>query len=178
MKKDGFLEYASIRTTRKKYIATHFISTMIMCFLMIFVVNVFGVVFSCNIADLTSSDKMPTLSGYILGQMQMEAPAFFGVIWALYKAFIFTLICLFAQIIALYIDNLFLALCAPAAYVILENFFTAILRIERYSLTTTFVLNRLSPTAMSMWNLMISIAVFIVIIVLTYKVLKHRHEKK
>ena len=40
MKKDGFLEYVSLRISKKKYIKTHFMSTMMMCFFMIFFVNI------------------------------------------------------------------------------------------------------------------------------------------
>lgn len=177
MKKTNFLEYVSLRISKKTYIKTYFGAIMVMCFSMIFLVNFVGVLFSYSIAQVTSSEIRPTLEGYILGQMQMDNPILFGIVWSLHKAFVGTMICLFAQIIALYVENFFLALCVPFVYVILENFFTSILGLSRYSLTTTFVLNRLKPTAMSVGNLIIAISVFFVIINIARIVLRGYYEK-
>lgn len=168
MKKDSFLEYASLRISKKKYIAYHFAATVTMCFFMIFIVNMVGVLFSCTIANITSSDTAPTLEKYILGQLQMNHPLVFGLVWSFQKAFIGMMICLFAQIIALYVENLFLALCIPFVYVLLENFLTSILRLSRFSLSTTFILNRLKPSVMSIENIVISIVIFAFVIVCMY----------
>ena len=107
----------------------------------------------------------------------MSKPILFGLIWSLHKAFVGALICLFAQIIALYMDNLFLAICGPYVYLLLENFVTGILRIPRFSIWTVFALNRLSPDAMTVFYSGFSLLVFIAVIRLTYVTLNRRCEK-
>lgn len=177
MKKDHFLDYASLRIKRSKYIAACFAANLILCFLMVFLVNSIGVIFSARIANVITINDARTLADYPLGLMQMNAPIAFGFLWSAYKGFIGTLICLFAQIIALYVDNLFLALCLPFVYVALENFLTGILQIPQYSLTTAFNLNRLKPAVMTVSNLAIGITIFIAVILVTWIILRGRYEK-
>ncbi|SKA78521.1 hypothetical protein SAMN05428976_10389 [Clostridium sp. USBA 49] len=178
MKKDNFLEYVPLRMSKGKYLFIQITSSIIMCFTMVFLVNVVGVTFSNVIADVIEVGDKPTLMGYLLGEMQMVNPIAFGIIWSLQKAFIGILICLFAQISALYIENLFLALLTPFVYVLLENFFTSILGLSKYSLTTTFVLNRLKPDAMKFSNICMGILVFITIIIITWVVLRGSYERE
>lgn len=177
MKKDGFLEYASVRTSKKNYVMTCFQASMAVCFLMVFLVNIIAVIFSCCVATIDPSGPQKSLALYVLGYMQMSEPILFGVIWSLHKAFVGALICLFAQIIALYVDNLFLALCGPYVYLMLENFVTGVLRIPRFSIWTVFALNRLSPDAMTVFYSGFSLLVFMAIIRLTYVTLNRRCEK-
>ncbi|MDO4764822.1 MAG: hypothetical protein Q4A29_02090 [Eubacteriales bacterium] len=178
MKKDRFLDYVSLRMSKKRYIFSHFAATMFMCFFMIFFVNMIGVIFSCSIASITISANAPTLKDYILGQLQMSNPLIFGIIWSFQKALIGSAICLFAQITALYVENLFLALCLPFVYVLLENFFTSILSLSQFSLTTTFILNRLKPSAMSMGNIVISVAIFLFITLIIFFSLRGYYGRK
>lgn len=178
IKKNGFLEYASLRISKKKYLCSHFVAMMLMCFLMIFFVNMIGVLFSCSIASVTSSEKAPTLANYILGELQMNAPLKFGALWSLQKAFIGMMICLFAQIIALYVENMFLALCIPFIYVLLENFLTSVLKFPEFSLSTTFILNRLTPSAMRIGNIITSLVIFILVMIGVGCSLRGYHERK
>lgn len=174
MKKDYFLEYVHVRISKKRYVLIHIFSTMSVCFLMIFIVNIIGVIFSCNIADIIEMGNKPTLADYILGELQMYNPIAFGILWSLQKALVGTIICLFAQITALYIENLFLALIAPFSYIIVENFITSILSLSRFSITTTFVLNRLKPISMTITNLAIGSVCFILVIAIIGTVLRSR----
>lgn len=174
MKKDYFLEYVHVRISKKRYVFIHIFSSMIVCFLMVFIVNIVGIIFSYNIADLVERGSKPTLANYILGDLQMSNPIIFGVLWSLHKSWIGTMICLFAQIIALYVENLFVALLAPLAYVIIENFFTSMLSLSRFSITTTFVLNRLKPESMTMTNVAIGSICFIVVIAIVRTALRSR----
>lgn len=174
MKKDHFLEYVHVRISKKRYLFIHILSTMAVCFLMVFIVNIIGVVFSCSIADLVETGNKPTLANYIFGELQMSKPIVFGILWSLQKALIGSIICLFGQITALYIENLFLALIAPFAYIIVENFITSILGLSRFSITTTFVLNRLKPMSMTITNITIGSICFILIIAIIGTVLRRR----
>lgn len=174
MKKDHFLEYVHVRISKKKYVGIHIVSTLIVCFLMIFIVNFAGVIFSSNIADVIAIGNKPTLDNYILGELQMSHPVIFGVLWSLHKSLIGTMICLFAQIFALYVENFFLALIAPFAYVVLENFFTSMLSLSRFSITTSFVLNRLKPESMTIANIAIGSLGFLVLIAIVKTALRSR----
>lgn len=176
MKKDNFLEYVHVRISRKKYELIHIFSAMTACFLMVFIVNIIGVVFSCNIANIVESSNKPDLSNYIFGELQMSKPIIFGIVWSLQKALIGSVICLFAQIAALYIENLFLALILPFAYIVVENFITATLGISRFSITTTFVLNRLKPMSMTITNISIGIICFLFIIAAVETYLRSRFD--
>lgn len=167
LKKDYFLDYATSRLSGKKYLLIHSSSLVSLCFMMVFLVNITGIVFSTQIATLSGARDTSALAPYLLGKLQISQPLLFGILWSLHKSFVAALICIFAQVIALYIDNLFLALFLPFIYVLVENFLTAMLGLERFSLTTTFVLNRLAPAAMLMKNIVLSLVVFIVIILAT-----------
>ena len=180
MRKNNFLDYVPQRMPTRKYLQFHISAILTACFAMVFIVNLIGIVYSCSIADIETeiSADSSSLSDYLLGNMQMEQPILFAVIWSVYKGFICAGICLFAQIIALYVDNLFLALLAPYAYVTLENFVTGNLGIPQFSLTTTFVLNRLTPEAMTVVNLVIGIGFFLFVIFFTEKKLREKYEEQ
>ncbi len=174
LKKDHFLDYVELRISQRRYVYIHIVSVLISCMIMVFIVNFIGVIFSCKIAKIVPVGDKPSLAYYILGDMQMFKPIIFGAIWSFYKAIVGAIICLFAQIIALYVSNLFLALIFPFIYVLLENFFTSIIGLSRFSLTTTFVLNRLTPNSMKIGNMIIGILIFVAIIVVTHKILRIR----
>lgn len=167
LKKDHFLDYATLRFSGEKYLLIHLSSLVSLCFMMVFLVNIIGVVFSTQIATLSGARDTSSLAPYLFGKLQMSQPLLFGILWSFHKSFVAALICTFAQVIALYIDNLFLALFLPFIYVLVENFLTAMLGLERFSLTSTFVLNRLAPTTMLMKNIVLSLVVFIAIILAT-----------
>lgn len=175
--KDNFLSYVSTRTNVKRYLKKHVATAMILCFLMVFAVNMIGIVFSVSIASIDEVTRPDLYSGYILGNMQMERPVLFGLIWSAYKGLLCALICLLAQIFAYYVQNFFLALLAPFMIVFLENLFTSILRIPQFSFTTAFVLNRLSEKAMKIQNLLIGIIFFCTIITVSFLVLRKYEQK-
>lgn len=174
LKKDGFLEYVQLRMPKKRYLFLHIVSMMVLCFTMVFIVNLIGIIFSCMSADVITDGNKTTLAGYILGEMQMTSPIIFGILWSLQKAFVGMLICLFAQVTAIYIENLFLALITPFIYVVLENYATSVLHLSQFSLTTTFVLNRLKPRAMTVSNILIGVLSFIAVIIIVSAILRRR----
>lgn len=178
LKKDSFLNCISSRIPRGQYLQIHIAAILTACFGMIFIVNMGSIGISCVVADIEVGMPQSDLAEYILGNMQKKNPILFGMIWSFHKALVGVMICLFAQIFALYVDNLFLALLAPYAYIILENYLTAIIGLPDLSLTTAFVLNRLAPEAMSIWKIAIVIGVFSLVIVIVYKKLKATYENE
>lgn len=169
LKKNHILDYISLRTPKGRFIRTHILGTLGLCFVIVFLVNIIAISLSCRIAaPIPSEYASSLLKEHILGELQMEEPIVFAFLWATHKAFIGSLICLFAQISALFIENFFLAMMLPFAYVILENFFTAVLQLSRFSLTTAFVLNRLSPRAMSISHIAVAVLGFVFIILIFF----------
>lgn len=132
--KRWYVGYVVLRMPKKKYLQIHTLSLLSLCFGMVFFVNFLSVLFSLSIAEPDQLKIVHSLKDYILGNLQMENPVLFGVVWSLHKAFVGVLICLLGQIIAYYVDNLFVALIAPYIYVVVENFVTGILGIPQYSL--------------------------------------------
>lgn len=174
IKKDNLLQYVATRANPQSYLNRQISAGLTLCFLMVFLVNMAGVLLSVTIANIHPGFQDNYLEGYILGEIQMTDPLRFGFIWSAYKACIGMLICLMGQIIALYVKNFFLALLTPFVYVILENFITAIFGLSKYSFTTSFVLNRLSPNAITPGNIAIGLSVFsLVLIAITTHLKKH-----
>ncbi len=173
LRKDNFLKYVSMRIEPKTYLRIQVITSLTLCFLMILLVNIAGIVFSLIVANLNNNVQGSSLEGYILGEMQMRNPIKFGMLWSFYKAIIGMLICALGLSFALYIRNLFIVFLAPFAVVFLENFLTSITGLSRFSFTTTFVLNRLDPNVMKVQNLAIGLLVFIVIFIIAQRILVH-----
>ncbi len=177
LKKNKFIDYVKTRISDTIYIRTQIISLLTLCFLIVFIANIIAVLFSVNIARISANSLGKTLAGYILGDMQMANPVLFGIIWSFYKACVGTMICMLGQVIALYVKNFFLVVILPFIYVFLENFTTSILMLSKYSITTSFVLNRLKARAMLPQNLLIAIIQFIIVIIMMYFFLGKYDEK-
>lgn len=176
--KNNFLDYVSMRIKSKDYIKKQIISCVLSIFIMVFIVNFIGIIFSINIASVRSSVQKPDYNGYILGSMQINRPIAFGFLWSLHKALIGAMICLFGQIVSLYVNNLFLALTGTFLFTMLENFLTATMGLQRFSLTTAFVLDRLDPSVMDYRNILIAIFVFAVVIFIMEKIFRKKYEEK
>jgi len=174
---NNFLEYVSLRIKPGRYIAYQASASLILCFFMVFLVNITGVLFSLLIANTVNNVQGPSLAGYILGEMQMMNPVHFGLLWSFYKAIIGLLICTLGLILAYYVKNMFLMFLAPFTVIFLENFLTAITGLARYSFTTTFVLNRLDSSVMLPKNLLIGIYMFIILTFAVQRILaRYEHQ--
>ena len=158
LSKNNFLNYVAMRIKPSEYIKRH--------------------IFSINIASIGSDLHKPDYSEFILGSMQINNSIAFGFLWSLHKALIGSLIALLGQIISLYTNNLFLALTGAFLYTMLENFLTATFGLQRFSLTTAFILNRLDPRVVSYGNILVSILVFAGLIFIMEKILRKSYEKK
>ena len=176
--KNNFLDYVSMRIKSKDYIKKQIISCVLSIFIMVFIVNFIGIIFSINIASISSDLHKPDYSEFILGSMQINNSIAFGFLWSLHKALIGSMICLFGQIISLYTNNLFLALTGAFLYTMLENFLTATFGLQRFSLTTAFILNRLDPRVVSYGNILVAILVFAGLIFIMEKIFRKKYEEK
>ena len=162
-KKDGFINYAAMRMDKKKYIVRKILSGVLVVFVMTFVIYYSGLLVSVIVLKPETVVDDARLYEYILGTLQAEKPLLFGVAWCVWKAFIGSIICVFGYVIALVVDNLFVVALFPFLYCTIENFVTGTLNLEEYSIVTTYILNRLSPTGMTIFNYVAGLISFVVI---------------
>lgn len=162
-KKDGFLDYAAMRMDRKTYIIRKILSGMLVVFIMTFVIYYSGLLISVITLrpEMVMDDS--SIYQYIGGTLQAEKPLLFGVAWCMWKSFVGTIICAFGYMIALVMNNLFVVAFFPFLYCTIENFVTGTLNLEEYSIVTTYILNRLSPTGMTIFHYVAGLLSFMVI---------------
>ena len=162
-KKDGFINYAAMRMDKKKYIARKILSGMLIVFIMTFVIYYGGLLISVMFLKPEMVVDDAVLYRYLWGDLQAEKPLLFGAAWCVWKAFIGSVICAFGYMIALVVDNLFVVALFPFLYCTIENFVTGTLNLEEYSIVTTYILNRLSPTGMTIFNYVAGLISFVII---------------
>lgn len=150
-RKDRFLCYVSVRTNRKKYLFQKMISGMIVVFLMVFIIYYTGLIVAELFIKPTTIVSDGLLYRYVFGELQAEKPLLFGCVWCIWKGIIGALLCGFGYCISLLADNVFVITLFPFLYCTIENFVTGTLGLERYSICTTYILNRLSPRVMNMF---------------------------
>ena len=162
-KKDGFLNYAAMRTDKKKYIFSRIMTGMIAAFVTVFIIYYVGLFVAVSYIKPEYIVNDNILYRYMWGYMQAHNPLLFGVFWCAWKGFIGSLICGFGYLIALVADNLFVIALLPFLYCTIENFITGTLHLERFSITTSYILDRLSPVGMSLLNYVAGIITFLIL---------------
>lgn len=174
-RKDGFIEYAAIRISKKKYIVCQIVSGKILCAIVTFVIYFGALLLSRFVFFEGSSTDRDYIYEYVFGKYQAETPIMFGVLWCMWKGAIASLFTGFGCMLALYVDNVFVVAILPFIYVMAENLVTGILGIPEYGIMTSYVLNRLTPEVMSVWNYIVGVISYIVItggIILVLKVIR------
>ncbi len=177
IKKNNLMTYIGLRIEKKKYIIAHVVSTMLLVFFMVFIANILAVILSVKIAILKPNTLNSSLAGYIFGDLQMENPLVFGLIWSVYKATIGAIICLFGQMSAFYIENLFLSVILPFVLVFLNDFVLEVLGFPEYGITTSFCLNRLTCAVMNFKNIGICIVNLLFMLFVVLMLLRKRYAK-
>lgn len=147
-RKDGFLNYVSVRINRRKYLRSKLRRDMIIVFLMVFVIYYTGLSIAVFCFKPTVIVEDDFLFRYIWGSIQAKQPLVFGFFWCMWKGLIGAIIYVFGYCIALLADNVFVIAFAPFLYCTIENFVTGTLGLEQYSICTSYILNRLSPKVM------------------------------
>lgn len=174
-RKNGFLDYVSTRTNADIYIRGKMISNMLSAFVSVFIIYFFSLVFTLYLMNVQiSTADVSRLPRYLFGQVQLQKPLLFGFFWCIYKGAIGAMLCLLGQIVSRHLTNLFVITITPLVYTFVENFVTASLGVEEYSLTTSFVLNRLTPQVMTVKNMSIGIVVLFVVIFMSSFFMKRK----
>lgn len=175
-RKDGFLNYAAVRTSRTEYSLSQIIAGMLLAAIMVFLIYFVGLLFSLYLLTPSTYSDRNYLSGYLFGRYQAEHPVLFGFIWCIWKGIVASLFVAFGFGLSLVLDNMFVIAIAPFIYCMAENLITGMLQIPQYSIITSFVLNRLSPSAMHIWNYVTGVIVFVFLSLLIIGIAKNRKE--
>ncbi|MBQ5734031.1 MAG: hypothetical protein UH654_03385 [Lachnospiraceae bacterium] len=160
-KKDGFIKYATIRN--RKFVIYEYVAIILSVFIIVFIAYYIPLIVSLKIITVQIVEGQSNLSEYVFGNWQIHHPYIFGIIWCVWKGIIAAIFTMAGCIIMLLIDNMFVATMFSFMYCMSENFITATLQIPKYSIMTSYVLNRLSPTCMHIWNYCVGMLVFILV---------------
>lgn len=170
----GFIRYASVRTSRKQYVSCQIFSVAALVFIGTIVAYYLPLLLSLSVFKPQDMGNRGYLLAYIFGKYQIYHPYLFGFVWCIWKGVIAAAFAVFGCLLALYMDNLFVAVLMPFLYCMAENLITSILQIPQYSVMTCFVLNRLSPSCMNVWNYVIGMLPFMAFAAVVILLLKRR----
>ena len=171
----GFIKYASVRAGKKRYLLTHFLATAV-CTVLVVMVSYYATL--CISLRMTPETLVTEnrLFDYVFGEYEVNHPYLFGLAWCFYKGVVATLFVLFGNLLALYTDNLFVSVLGPFVYCMAENLITSLLNLPMYSIMTTYVLNRLSPSCMHVHNYVIGCFTYILITLGIILIIRRRKE--
>jgi|GEM_PF-2201367 len=179
-RKNDFVDYASIRIDRKTYILANISASVIATTIIVFTTYFLCLLLTIFVLYKASNpffSESTYILNYPLGNAEAFHPIAFGLIWCLWKGFVSSLFTLFGMMMSLYVNNVFFISIMPFIYCMTENLVTALLGLERFSIFTSFVLNRLSPEASGMIDFITGVITFICITSLLVLLIKIRQEK-
>ena len=156
--KKGFARYAALRNGN--YMPIQLGTVTVLVFLSVTLSYYIALLVSLNALDPAEFQSDNFLIRYVFGRYQIEHPYLFGAVWCMWKGAVSTLFALFGNLLTINTGNLFVSVLAPFLYVMGENLLTALIQKPQYSIVTSFVLNRLSPTAMRAWYYPIGVITF------------------
>lgn len=161
-KRNHFIRYASVRMQKNRYICYHVSAGLILSFAFTWLIYFGSLVITVFFIPIFNQGYNSDLASYVFGSYQIHSPLLFGALWCGWKGINAACFTLFAYMLALYVDNIFLINILPFLYCMAENLVTALLQIPDYSIITAYVLNRLTPSCMHVWNYMVGTISFLV----------------
>ncbi len=176
-RKNGFLTYVSLRTNKKIYIAKQILTGMLLGGVAVFLMYYISLVVSVTLFPIESFNEREHIKDYLWGTYQANSPLLFGLFWCIWKGFVGSLFTGFGYLLGLFVDNLFVVSLAPFLYCMAENMITAILEIPEYSIVTSYVLNRLSPSSMKMIFYVVGVVGYLCITAIILFVLRIRRRR-
>lgn len=162
-KKNNFINYAAVRIEKKKYLRYQKIAGIMLVIGITFLMYFISLILSVFVFFNESNTDRTYIVEYMFGRYQADSPIVFGAVWCFWKGIVASLFTYFGYQLALSLDNLFAIAISPFIYVMAENLITGIIQIPQYSIMTSYVLNRLSPSVMHIWNFFAGIVSFLLI---------------
>lgn len=174
--RNGFIRYAAVRTSKRRYLCSQILAITIVVFIGTVIAYYLPLIWSLSVLEPQNIGTGSELLTYVFGKYQVYHPYLFGLAWCIWKGSIAVIFTVFGCLFALYMDNLFVAVLLPFLYCMAENLITAILQIPQYSIMTSYVLNRLSPSCMNVWNYVIGVGIFVLFATVVTFILKGRNQ--
>lgn len=162
-RKNYFIKYASMRMRKNSYVGYQIGAGLILSASLTWLVYFMSLVITVFFIPIVSQGYDNDLADYVFGVYQINSPLLFGAVWCIWKGINAACFTLFGYMLALYVDNIFIINIVPFLYCIAENLITALLEIPDYSIVTSYVLNRLTPSCMHVWNYLVGTLSFLVI---------------
>lgn len=177
-RKERFIEYAAVRMSKSKYVRYQVLSGMLMSASVTFLIYFIALLLSIFVFFKESNYDDLYLYEYLFGSIQAEKPVLFGVFWCIWKGLIASLFTWFGYRLSLCLDNLFAITIIPFIYVMAENLVTGVLQLSKYSIMTSYVLNRLSPEAVKIRHLFIGVISYLIITTIVIFIIKCMRRKE
>lgn len=143
-RRDRFLTYTLPRIGKRRYLFTKWCACAVSAFIIITIPYFISALFALYVR--TPQELRPLSEGYnhVFLSLYAESPVLYALLLSLWKGGLGILTMTFGFVLALYGSNVFIILTGPFIYVVLENFFWAILGVPELRFVTAF-----EPTSLS-----------------------------
>ncbi len=143
-RRDRFLIYTLPRIGKRRYLATKWCACAACAFIMMMVPYFVSALFALYVRAPQALWPLPKGYSHVFLKLYAEAPVLYALLLSLWKGLMGVLTMTFGFVLALYGGNVFVILTGPFIYVILENFFWAVLGLPGLRFVTAF-----EPTSLS-----------------------------
>jgi len=148
-RKTNFMKYTLPRVKQHTYILAKGIMSILTGFFIIFGISFVSVIVALYIVPPITQQLslVNPLTGELMnsfpevrifGEVFVNQPFLYGLIFSVWKGFIGAVIALFGFVLSLYSRNLFVILAGPFMYMILDNFVWNLIGPMKYNLVTAF----------------------------------------
>lgn len=167
LRKNGLWTYLSLRMGERACLKKQSMAMMTLLFGTVLLSTILGIASAIHFFKPLATPEesvLIDLSKHCFGGLQVHQPMMFALLWGVYKGLLACVLWSLGQVVAYYSSNYFLVLMGPVAIVFLENFLTGLLRLERYSFTTAFALNRLQADTMTLFSRFVGVGLMALIV--------------
>lgn len=148
-RRDRFLTYTLPRVGKRRYLVTKWCACAVSAFLMILIPYFTSALFALYVRAPQQLWPLPQGYSHVFLNLYAKAPVLYALLLSLWKGLLGVLTMTFGFVLALYGSNIFVILTGPFIYVIVENFFWAILGMPGLRFVTAFEPASLSAPALS-----------------------------
>ncbi|BDF68857.1 hypothetical protein CE91St43_28290 [Oscillospiraceae bacterium] len=143
-RRDRFLTYTLPRIGKGRYLVTKWCACAVSAFIIMMVPYFVSALFALYVRAPQALWPLPVGYSHVFLDLYAQRPVLYALALSAWKGLLGVLTMTFGFVLALYGGNIFVILTGPFIYVILENFFWAILGMPGLRFVTAF-----EPTSMS-----------------------------
>ena len=146
-RRDRFLTYTLPRIGRRRYLAIKWGACAVSAFIILVIPYFISALFALYVRAPQELWPIPKGYAHVFSNLYARTPVLYALLLSLWKGLLGVLTMTFGFVLALYGSNVFIILTGPFIYVILENFFWAILDAPGLRFVTAFEPASLSAPA-------------------------------